>query len=252
MRLILCFILFVVSTYFYGAQDSLGVNQNPIKYDTTATINPVEFNTEKIESYRSEKDFDYMDRAESDSWWTRFKKWLQLQYDRFIDWLFGDYKANTILAFFLQILPYLIIAAILGLVFWLFIRLNPGTTFLNDPPQPQVYYTEEEQLVRSEDISILLEAAINNGDYRMAVRYYYLQLLKLLNEKGIINYEYQKTNSEYLNEITQEQVKNPFQKVIRLYNFIWYGNFPVTREDFSLAQQSFKKMEHILNPGKYD
>lgn len=248
------FLLFflILTTCFFGVQGSLKEVQHPVSSDTTTTLYPLEFNPEKIEDYRNTKAFNYLEKDNSDSWWTRLKKWLQLQYDQLISWLFGDYKASTILSLLLRILPYLIIAGVIGLAIWLFIRFNPGSTFLQDPARSRAYSTEEEQLVRGEDISTLLAAAIRNENYRLAVRFNYLLLLKLLNEKGYIRYQYQKTNSEYLNEIPQEHVKTPFKKVIRLYDFIWYGNFPVGQEEFSSARQSFQKMENLLNPTQDD
>src|SRR5690606_29380563 len=94
----------------------------------------------------------------------------------------------------------------------------------------------------------LIESAIAAGDYRLAVRYYYLQLLKHLNEKGVINYEFQKTNSEYLFEINDETFKPKVKRLMRLYDFIWYGSFNVTENDFSVAQNSFREAESsILN-----
>lgn len=248
MKLLLIGIFFVFSVPFiYGAQDSTVTIQTAVTYDTISQLKPVAFDSEKIEAYKNESSFDYLNSIDSDNWWSRFKKWVQMQYQQFISWLFQDYKAHSIFAYLLLIVPYIIIAVILGLIVWLFIRLNPGPSLLGAQPQASVHYNEEEKIVRSQNISDLINAAINDGDYRLAVRYYYLQLLKNLNEKGVIAYEYQKTNSEYLQEVEQEELKNGLKKIMRIYEFIWYGNFTVTQNDFFVAQTSFRNMESTLN-----
>ncbi len=78
------------------------------------------------------------------------------------------------------------------------------------------------------------------------MRYYYLQLLKQLNEKGIIDYEYQKTNSEYLSQINEDAVRQPVKRLMRIYDYIWYGSFEVLPDDFSLAQKAFQDMESTV------
>ncbi len=229
----------------YVAQDSV-VAPERVNYDKDTNLDRPEFDPENIESYKNDSAFDYLAEVEQDSWWTKFKKWLQLHYQNFISWLFGDYKANVIIAFLLQILPYLIVAAIIGLIFYLFIRLNPGPSIIGNSPAPEVFYNEEEKIVRSQNIPELIKAAIEKRDYRLAVRYYYLQLLKQLQEKGLINYEFQKTNAEYLREIREEKIQLPLKKVMRIYDFIWYGSFAVSETDFLLAQRYFGEIERSL------
>lgn len=257
MQVILFLFLFTISgPAFSQVQDTSEVLENNIsrdtiasqevKYDKNSTLNQLEFDSEKIKSYKEDNSFNYLAEVEQDSWWTRFKRWLQMHYQSFIEWLFGEYRANAVIAFLLQTLPYLIVGAIMGFIVWLFIRLNPGPSILGESPAPEVYYNEEEKIVRSKNIAELIEAAIQKGDYRLAVRYYYLQLLKQLNEKGLINYEFQKTNAEYLREVKDEKFQLPLKKVMRIYDFIWYGSFGVSDSDFSLAQRYFGEIERSL------
>jgi len=146
-----------------------------------------------------------------------------------------------------MLLPYIIIGAVIGLIIWLFIRLNPGPSLLGNPETPGVFFREEEELVQSGDLSSLIAAAIKDRDYRLAVRYYYLKLLKLLHSKQLINYEFQKTDAEYLAELKNENFRLPLQQVMRIYDYIWYGNFPVSEEEFSIAQENFRSLETSLN-----
>lgn len=247
MRLFLfVFSLFIIS-HCYGAQDSIAQDSQPLIYDTATVLEKVEFDKDRISGFKNDKSFKYLEEIENDSWWTRFKRWLSLKYQQLMDWLFGDYTANTLVAALLLILPYLLIGAIIVLIVWLFIRLNPGPQLIGTPETGSVSFHEEEAIVRSQDIASLIASAISAGDFRLAVRYYYLQLLRHLNEKGLINYEFQKTNAEYLAEIKDDGFKPKVKRLMRLYDFIWYGSFNVTENDFSVAQKSFSEVESSIN-----
>ena len=108
------------------------------------------------------------------------------------------------------------------------------------------FLSEEEELVKSENLSALMQEAIENGQFRLAVRYYYLLSLRKLDELGLIQYEYQKTNRDYLDEITNKDIKNSFADNTKLYEFIWYGSFKVSESDFRLAEKGFIRMENSL------
>lgn len=246
-KFLLYLLIVLCSVVSYGAQDSLPGPKREVTFDTSTPITPIDFDEEKIAQYKGEKAFNYLTEIGTDSWWTKFKRWLGLKYGQLIEWLFGDYEANSWVAFFLMLLPYIIIGVVIGLIIWLFIRLNPGPSLLGEPEASAVYFTEDEKLVQSADLSSLIEAAIAAGDYRLAVRYYYLKLLKLLHNKKMINYEFQKTDTEYLAELRDEAFRTPLKRIMRIYDFIWYGNFPVSEKEFVMAQDYFRSIESSLN-----
>lgn len=236
---------------FPQAADSIPEDK-VIRYDNSKDLNPVKFDKTKIESYRSQKDFDYINSIEQDNWWTRFKKWVSAKYNQFINWLLGDYKANSILSFIIAALPFLLLLLLLGLIAWLFSRLNPGGKVLQEPKKSTVFLSEEEELVKSEDLPALMKEAIKNAQFRLAVRYYYLNELRKLDELNIISYEYQKTNRDYYNEIDNEKIRQHFSEITKLYEFIWYGSFQVSEKDFRLAEKGFTRMENLLNTRGYE
>jgi len=225
------------------AQDSISLEEKQVQYDATTNLNPIDFNAEKIADLKTDPTFDYLKTVKNDSWWTRFKSWVNTRYQQFTDWLFGDYKAYEFVAVLLKILPYLILGAFIGLLIWPFIRLIPASSLLDEQDAPQVFLNDEENIVRSQNIKELIDNAINDGDYRLAVRYYYLQLLRQLNQKKLINYEFQKTNSEYLNEIKADNLQLQLKKVMRIYDFIWYGSFSLSEPDFHLAERNFQDLQ---------
>ena len=228
---VLFFIIFFCSTFGW-TQDTLSGSSKEINYDTNSSIELIKFEQQQISEYKNDKAFEYLNVANQDNWWTRFKDWVNMRYHQVLDWLFGDYEANTILAFFLNLLPYILIIAIIAFAVWLFIRLNPGEYLLATPEEPEVFLSEEEKIIKSENISDLIEQAIRDGDYRLAIRFYYLQLLRQLNARELIRYEFQKTDTEYLNELKKDDIRPELKKLMRIYDFIWYGSFPISEDDF--------------------
>lgn len=83
---------------------------------------------------------------------------------------------------------------------------------MKEQQAPHVFLNEEENIVQSENIGELIASAVKDGDFRLAIRYYYLQLLRQLNQKELIKYEFQKTNSEYLNEIKADNLQLQLKK----------------------------------------
>ena len=250
MRFILFLLLiFTFHSHYARTLDTTVVSQDSLQYDTGSNITPVDFNAEEISKYKEQDAFSYLNASEEDNWWTRFKKWLDLRYRQLMEWIFGDYQANTFLSVLLRILPYIIIGAVIGFIVWLFIRLDPGKNLLTDLQEPTFSYNDEEKIVRSTNIPQLIEEALQQGNYRLAIRYHYLLLLKQLNDHGVINYESQKTNTDYLREIKRENLKQQLQKIIRIYDFSWYGGFSISEDHFLSAKQSFLQMEGLLKAG---
>ncbi|GHA42284.1 hypothetical protein GCM10007103_24500 [Salinimicrobium marinum] len=215
--------------------------------EASPSPSPLQFDREKLNSYKEQPEFDYTEEVAEENWWTKFKRYLQLQWQKFLNWLFGDHNPNSFVLFLLEILPYLILAGILGFAVWLFIKLNPGGAFLSNPKAGSVFLNEEEEIVQSRDIRKLIDEAVAGENYRLAVRYHYLLILQLLSQAGYIDYQFPKTDEEYLAEIEKEPLKNQFKKITRIYDFIWYGSFEVTRENYPKAEKEFQKMQQIIN-----
>ncbi len=231
----------------YYPQETDTLNEvKEIRYDKTANLNPANFDAEKIKDFQSQEEFDYLHYVQKDNWWTRFKTWINLKYNQFISWLFGDYEASGFWSAIIAIIPLLLILALVGFIAWLFSRLNPGGKILQKQKTSEVFLSEEEELIKNEDLEALMREAIEAGKFRLAVRYYYLKELRKLDQLELIDYEYQKTNRDYSNEIKQGKIRQQFINITMLYEFIWYGSFQVSETDFRLAEKGFLKMEDAL------
>lgn len=98
---------------------------------------------------------------------------------------------------------------------------------------------EEEELSLQNDFDPLIDQAFKQGDYRMAVRYHFLKTLQQLRDKNQINYEPDKTNSRYVYEIPVNW-RNDFSQLILQYEYVWYGHFDISKEQYAQVQKGFQ------------
>ena len=100
---------------------------------------------------------------------------------------------------------------------------------------------EAEHLLFNTDYSTLIAKAVSAGNYRMAVRYQYLQTLQRLAAKGLIEFAPDKTNYQYVLELTGKQYKNSFASVTLHYEYVWYGEFEIDANIYEMVQTKFKQ-----------
>jgi hypothetical protein len=91
------------------------------------------------------------------------------------------------------------------------------------------------------DIDELLRNAIKAGNYRLAVRYLYLQTLTRLSERKLIGINSNKTNYEYVNEVRKHKFANEFASLTLKYEYVWYGEYPVDEKLFEQLQDGFNQ-----------
>ena len=162
---------------------------------------------EDLLPYHSDPDFDYEITKTEIGWWNDFLTWLGNVLTRFFSWLFGVEEAAGYLATFLEIIPYLLLGILLFLLIKFFLKVNSNAIVYSNKNSSIVNLSEDEHIIRNEDIDLLIQQALKSRDYRLAVRYYYLLILKLLSSEKHIEWEMQKTNDDYLKELTTVDLK---------------------------------------------
>ena len=102
--------------------------------------------------------------------------------------------------------------------------------------------TSDIAVAQEENISdpdALLRNAIKSGNFRLAVRYLYLQSLHRLSERKFIEIKSNKTNYEYVTEIRKHRFANEFASLTLQYEYVWYGEYPVDERLFEQIQNGF-------------
>ena len=105
----------------------------------------------------------------------------------------------------------------------------------------------KEQHIEKVDLDSYINNALQEENYRLAIRYMYLKSLKLLSQNNIIDWHYEKTNSDYYREIENQELKENFKKASYLYDNIWYGEFALNKTGFLSAQRDFERLNQNLN-----
>jgi hypothetical protein len=130
-----------------------------------------------------------------------------------------------------------------------FLNVNARAISYAKKNQATMAMSEEEHIIKNENIQKLIQEALANNNYRLAVRYYYLFILQIMTEKELIDWQIQKTNEDYLKELKQERLQHPFKDITRLYDYIWYGEFPMDHEKYQKAESSFSTLKQLLSNG---
>jgi hypothetical protein len=91
-----------------------------------------------------------------------------------------------------------------------------------------------------------IEKAIETKDFRLAIRLLYLQLLKELSVKQLIQYKQEKTNSDYVLQLFGSPFYNDFFKLTRSFEYSWYGKFVITEQTFQTIRNDFSLFKKSL------
>jgi len=222
-----------------------------IKNDTT-TIVQKKFNTKSLNAYKTDKDFDYSESTttQEPTFLERIFNWLSRQFLRFLEWFFGVKYAKGILANILMTLPYIIAALVLFLLIRFFINTQTKSIISTAHNKNIIHFSDDENLLQTDNLNELIYNAIEAKNYRLAVRYLYLLMLKNLKDKELIKWELQKTNEDYIKELSEKSLKKAFENSTRFYDFIWYGNFDINKLQFNNVKLDFERVEEIINQQK--
>ena len=145
-----------------------------------------------------------------------------------------------------QVVEFIVYAALGILVLYLIIRFLTGNAPANFFGRKAATLTPlniEDEHIENIDLDKYIREALLQKDYRLAVRYMYLKALRELSLYNIIEWHYDKTNSDYFNEIENEGLKQDFKQISYLYDYIWYGEFAIDDISFNLAQQDFDRFK---------
>jgi hypothetical protein len=237
--------LLILSYLFFSWTMLLAQNDSIVRYDTS-DIDPIEFSEEDFDSYKQDSAFNYEEVETDNTWWTNITNWFYNILRRFFEWIFGVGNAEGYLAVFLEILPYLLLALFLYLVIRFFVKSNMQGMDKNRKNPNVVSLSEDEHIIKNEDIQQLIKNALAEQNYRLAIRYYYLYILQLLSEREMIDWQQQKTNDDYLAELSESALKNEFGKATLLYDYVWYGEFDLDRSRYEKAEKVFIDLKNAM------
>lgn len=234
------FLLFASVQLLIAQQDSLSVEVDDSKIDVKR------IDAEDLETYKNDDAFNYAEDVYEEGVFEKFKRWIRNIVKNFFEAIFGVGQVSGILYFIFNILPYLLLVLLVVLLIKFFLKVNSNAIIYGEKASTSFQFSEEEHIIKNEDIIALISKAIEQKNYRLAIRYYYLQTLKFLTEGEMITWQPEKTNEDYIKEINHETLKYDFKELTRIYDYVWYGEFNIDNLKFNTLQTTFKTINSTI------
>lgn len=140
----------------------------------------------------------------------------------------------------LQVLA--IAAAIVGIAYAIYRTMNAPRNRQIARDGVEITLDNVEQYIHESDLDRFLREALAAGNYPLAIRLYYLQVIKQLSETGAIRWSREKTNRDYLRETRMHRSADAFRKVTRVYERVWYGNQVLDAAAYEQLEPDFKNL----------
>ncbi len=228
--------------------DTIDVKSVPI----TITVDSLNIKTRTFEKnfkskYKTE-DFIYEFKPKELNDWDRFKQWLANIFNEIFKLSNNDASMKAV-GIFLKTIAVLLIVFVVYLIVKAILNQEGRWIFGKSSDKKIIDYTDIEKNIHQVDFEKLIQKTIQSGDKRLTIRYYYLWLLKNLASKNLIEWDLEKTNSDYLYEIKNPKIKEDFEYVSYLYNYIWYGEFELDEITFEKTKTVFEKFLKTVNNG---
>lgn len=88
------------------------------------------------------------------------------------------------------------------------------------------------EVITKTELELRLEEALLNQNYREGVRIYFTFILKELIRNNWIHWKKEKTNHDYLLEMTGKPNAHVFGECVRIYDLVWYGEYEIDQAVF--------------------
>jgi Domain of unknown function (DUF4129) len=189
-----------------------------------------------IEQYQNQEAFQYEEAKivsnQEKSLWERFVLAIQ----SFFKSLIGENATDTLN----RVLPYIL--GFIGLIYILYAwgKSQQMGILMADNAQGSLDFVHITQM-QPPDFDAKIAAAIQQQQYKEALRWLYLRSLQRLAAKNLIQWKRDKTNRDYLKELEQTPLYPDFKHLTYYFDYAHYGNMPVTAADFAVIQQAFDR-----------
>lgn len=230
------------SSFIYGEDQYVtsdsSVQEMPV---TNEVIFPKKF-ADKFQSKYTGEEFDYTTIKPRESLWEKMKKRIaEMMRSIFgeVDPLKSANYAEIILRFFAIVIIGLVIYFLLK-----FLLSKDGNLFFGKKNKK---LDISDQDLKENIHEINFPDSIHNFerkiDYRSAIRYQFLFVLKKLSDKKRIEWNPEKTNKDYLAELKDKNQKTEFKELVYIFNNIWYGEFDVENQNYERFKDKFTRFE---------
>jgi hypothetical protein len=151
-------------------------------------------------------------------------------------------------SWFRNLLWIIILCSFIGVVIW---YLASSNIRLFQKKSKKIVEQEIEEELPDDIFSINYEQEIQKAttvkNYRLAIRLWYLNTLKDLSDRNIIDYRHGKTDNDYVNSLYGGRFYNDFFRLTRNFEYTWYGQFAISSEAYEMMRADFTKFKNSLS-----
>lgn len=202
-----------------------------LSHDTVA-VDRRQFDKAAIDEYLKDPDLDYdRERHEEQLWWSRFMRWLN---ERLRD-LLGSKGGRIVF----ENLHWIILGIAVLTVLWLLRKRLFGGVFGVDAMRAR-QVTEMEENIAELDLDKLLREAEQKADWRLALRYQWLKVLRKLVDEGRITWQPRSTDADYLAQLKEPALRATFSELSFIFKWVWYGDAPMDVERYQRLKPAFE------------
>jgi len=157
-------------------------------------------------------------------------------------------SSNSTFPLLAQLFQFLIIALGIGLIVFILVKvLSADSLFAkkdkNISGKTAIYDLEEiEENLLETELDGSIQKAIQDGNYALAIRLYYLSIIRELTLAKALDWKKDKTNFQYLRELKNHPLKDSFKNATNVFERIWYGEEEIPAERFRAIAPDFERL----------
>lgn len=146
------------------------------------------------------------------------------------------------------IVKFIFIALLIGILAAIIVNMLGGGNLFKPSSKKikgsvsELDFDELEDNLQESELEKILKEAISKKEYKVAVRLYFLMIIRDLSEKKFIKWKKDKTNREYVRETGSLPFNFKFQEATNVFERIWYGEFNIESQDFANIQPKFQSL----------
>lgn len=192
----------------------------------------------RLRELAGQREFTYVEAEANsdalDSFWGRVWRWL----NRFKGSDTGGFEAK-----------YLWYAAILAALVFAVLKLlevDITAAFGRSGRRGQLAYDTTLENIHEVNFQGRIAEAESTGNFRLALRLGYLEVLKHLTDRGYIHWQPDKTNHAYLAEVAAGSLRDAFRAATREFEYVWYGELRLNAALYQQARTSQRVVTGLL------
>lgn len=152
----------------------------------------------------------------------------------------------------LKFLAIVVLAVVLALILRgvLGLESSPRNKKIEPEGEESVISLEKiEENIHESNLDAYLRRALEQEEYALALRLYYLSILKELSIRKKIRWRREKTNRQYILEMKASPLSEAFEEVTRIFERAWYGNRSLGRSAYQALEPKFRALAGRVKGG---